>query len=266
MDIKVRVATQIQTFSANDLPPAGDGLRHCQDVYINGNSARRYFKRRIFSRKPPGRDSIFAEHEANTKTVDSALPSPTSPILGCTGFDRTYNNTCTSGGDEESEKRAAIAINRWDLLRSINNARQLEGAVPLILDEPLSNDLQGYADIKEGSDEVQPMHGIGQVMTTPPTIIMSSVSSRGQKSVLLISPPGLGGAACGELWHAGKYKCHASITPSKDHVHGEGCVHPPKCSCHGRKVFDTMVRDMWKSVGIARFLKDGRWLVELVSE
>ncbi|KAK5127170.1 hypothetical protein LTR85_008531 [Meristemomyces frigidus] len=258
-EIKVFVATHIRSVSINELSPPDGNLRPCQEHYIGGGRAKRRFKRDMTSPTSPSVEPIFAEHEVNMKRVDSAMPSPTSTSSwtwttkkGSSGLDRTYNNTCRSGGAAEERARAAIEQEKWVLLNSINSARKLEGALSVILDQALSNDLQGYADISEDSDMLQPIRSPGQVTTMRATTITASTSSRGTRSVLLVSPPGLGGLACGELWYGGKYKHHAYSAPSEDRVH------PEDCPCHGGKVFDTMVDGMWKTVGIARFLKDGR--------
>ncbi|KAK4539446.1 hypothetical protein LTR36_010923 [Oleoguttula mirabilis] len=262
-EIKVFMATQIRSFSINDLSsPTGGDLRHCQEVYMGeSRKARRHFKRTIVrTPKSPHAELIFAEHEANVRKLDSALPSPTSTTSGSSGRERTCNNTCSSGGAAESTQRVEIERDKWILLSSLNSARKLEGALPVILDQALSNELQAYADISEDSDLLQPVYSLGEVVSMPPTTITPATSSRGQQTVLLTSPPGLGGLACGELWYGGKYKRHAYSAPPRDRVH------PENCPCHGRKVFDTVVDGVWKSVSIARYLESGRWLVELVSD
>jgi hypothetical protein len=120
-------------------------------------------------------------------------------------------------------------------------------------------------------------------------------------AIRLVSPPGLGALACGELWAGGKYKRHKSAALGND-VHGLGSVEQhrftllPDFDADGRESFATVESEggfslngggsggdgavarwcgcaeydsweaitgpKWEFVGIGR-AEDGRWVVEL---
>lgn len=107
-------------------------------------------------------------------------------------------------------------------------------------------------------------------------------SPSGASAIRLISPPGLGALACGELWASGKYKRHKTVKTGHvpaDHrftllpgfemsdresvipVVSSGHTSATWCSCAEYDSWKAVTDARWKSVGIGR-AEDGRWVVE----
>lgn len=183
------------------------------------------------------------------------------------------------------------------LVRSINSTRAAASATPLDLHPLLSNRAQDYVGLC-----LPPLpppkpnrHGYRQVgsswskhsrycVTQIENVQFKSPSTA--SAVRLISPPGLGMLACGELWASGKNKRHKTvrhghvpanhrytllpgfefserkITSTQSSSREPGIHGAHWCGCAEWDAWKAVTDAKWKTCGIGR-AADGRWIVEL---
>ncbi len=228
-------------------------LRPCQRAYLGESNARRLLKRSQLSRKarrdpPPEEDSVLSlqEEAAMEKVAEAAgiAPARTAPI--------GYSVECYATHAETATQRKAAQLTEKEklvLFNSINSSRRAEGRSALRLKPSLSKYAQDHADILYQEDRIPN----NEPTSTNSVIVVMAPS--GARVARLTSPPRIGALACGEMWYGGKYRRHLYS------MDGAG-EHPDDCTCHLRIVFETMVDDGWKAIGIGRG-EDGRWVVEL---
>ncbi|KAK3678952.1 hypothetical protein LTR78_001405 [Recurvomyces mirabilis] len=242
----LKLITMIKNISSIDLRirprQETSHLRPSQDRYVADSVARRIFKRSAHAPKGAHEETIFTAHRANR--TDS-LRSEGSSSLGSFATPEVANISHTS----EQKYRKELQDGRSALLRSMNSARHIERVPYLILDERISSQLQEYAECISIFDALSMDSSNEELNDT--TVIPTPL----QDSIRLVSPSGLGGLACAELWCGGKYKRHA-MTRVNDRVHPRDCV------CHLHIVWQHIVDSTHRYVGIGRS-EDGRWLVEL---
>jgi len=229
-------------------------LRSSQHSYMGSSNARRLFRRSLYCHRESIDEAIFRQHALNTASrLDVALrPGAFTSALGT-----PYEATCSSKADRDKIQRE-LNREKAALLGSINLTRRGEGVSTVNEDDQLSNELQFYAD--NVMEEIPALKSsLNQLVPTTPTIVTPSTSHNGTATIRLISPPSLGGLACGELWYGGKYKRHTNSAPPVK------SVHPEECPCHQKAVFDIVIHESWKTVGLARS-KGRHWVVELVSD
>lgn len=226
-------------------------LRPCQRAYLGESNARRLLKRSHLTMKARARNGqdnipeepIFAFHE------ETALEVAAIATAAPTGY--TANCYATFAEDEKRRLDAEAADKeKLVLFSSINSSRNVEGKPPVRLKPLLSEHAQDYADMllieerarSQESDEA------------PNSTVMVVMAPSGSRVARIVSPPKIGALACGEMWYGGKYRRH--LYP----LEGER-PHPEDCPCHLRIVFETMVDQGWKAIGIGRG-EDSRWVVE----
>ncbi|KAK1056048.1 hypothetical protein LTR33_013988 [Friedmanniomyces endolithicus] len=183
-----------------------------------------------------------------------------------------YGATCVGGTDDiemvgQKRREDMAEKDRMALLSSLNSARGLQGCVRLEYDPLLFNGMLGHLstteDILEGGDVTKnlDMH----VRHLQPTILTAIPvgATEGQRGVMIVSPPGYGGVACGELWAGGKYRAHAyppkPMRRAADSSGGE--EHPEWCPCHLREVWECLVESRWRKVKVE--FSGERWTVLL---
>ena len=220
-------------------------LRPCQERYVADSVARRIFKRSAHAPKGPHEEPIFTAHRAN---FTGSLRSEGSSSGGSCASPEVPNISHARGQKYLKE----LQEGRLALLRSMNSARHVEQVPYLVLDERVSGQLQEYPDcisifdaLSVGSNS----EGLSNTVVIPVPL---------QDAIRLVSPPGLGGLACAELWCGGKYKRHATSRMNDPQ-------HPRECACHLHVVWQHIVEPAHRVVGIGRS-EDGRWLVELRKE
>ncbi|KAK4556566.1 hypothetical protein LTR86_006137 [Recurvomyces mirabilis] len=244
-----KLITMIKNISSIDLRLRSrqdtSQLRASQERYVGDSVARRIFKRSAHAPKGPHEETIFTAHRAN---LTDGLRSEGSSSLGIFAAPEVANISQAS----EQKFRKELQEGRFALLRSLNSARHIERVPYLVLDERISSQLQEYADCISIFDALSMSSGSDELKTT--TVIPIPL----QNAIRFISPPGLGGLACAELWCGGKYKRHAN-TRVNDREH------PRDCACHLHIVWQHIVESTHRYVGIGRS-EDGRWLIELRKE
>ncbi|KAK3686382.1 hypothetical protein LTR37_019855 [Vermiconidia calcicola] len=226
-----------------------DQLRPCQRAYLGESNARRMLKRAQLTKKSED-DPIFALHEE--AAAEAALAAAAAPFDITTPTGYSVQCYATHYEDEQKRKEAEAAEReKMVLFHSINSSRHAENTHPLRLTPLLCKFAQDHADMLFNEEH---SGGSSNNVTNQVVVVMSP---SGVRVARLVSQPGIGALACGEMWYGGKYKRHLySITPENV---GE---HPEDCPCHLRIVFETMVDEGWNAVGIGKG-EDGRWVVEL---
>ncbi|KAI6821390.1 hypothetical protein KC365_g14276 [Hortaea werneckii] len=172
-----------------------------------------------------------------------------------------FDVTCTASASYTAEKQS-LAREKEALLRSINSLRNGISVPALREDLDLSDELQRHAELLRDLIWQRP---------TPlksgeyPNTTITPSDRWGQYTIRLVSPPGLGGLACGELWYSGKFRRHASqqATVLSAMTGDQENVHPELCPCRQKLVYDILTYPTWTSIGIGR-TRDSRWIVELV--
>lgn len=244
------------SFSLSDIKPLPDlpkdempttSLRHCQETYMRASASRLAGR---FARVPssPHEEPIFEEHAANvlkaeanaTEALSSAMQATSAGVLCVTKI-------------QTGEQERLLIADKAVLFSSINSARAQEGVQPVLLDAFFSDEVQLYADTLEDSEFSARKY---KHLPMPPTTI-SAIMTGGAR---LISPPGVGALACGELWAGGKNRRHTT----RSLLVGDP-KHHESCPCRGKLVFDAMIDEQWRTVGIGK-TGDGRWVVEFAPD
>lgn len=232
-------------------------LRPCQNAYLGESNARRLLKRSQLSKKARNNlsqeEPIFALHEeaALEAAAAAAVPFHQTPPTG-------YSVQCyaTFAEDEQKRRDAEVAEKeKMVLLNSINSSRHAEGTSPLRMKPILAKYAQDYADMLFSEDINNSHHSAADPKPIGLNSVVVVMAPSGARVARLVSPPRIGALACGEMWYGGKYRRHLYNLESV-------AAHPDDCPCHLRIVFETMVDEAWKAIGIGRG-EDGRWVVEL---
>ena len=229
-------------------------LRPCQRAYLGESNARRLLKRAQLAGKVDHYEPIFALHEEAAAEAAAAAAVTPFEVNTTTTISTGYSVDCyATHAEDERKRKEALAAEKEKLVlfNSINCSRQAENTHPLQLNTVLCKLAQDHADILFHEEH-------SNTFLAPQTNqVVVVMSPSGARVARLVSPPGIGALACGEMWYGGKYRRHLyNITP--DNV-GE---HPDNCPCHLRIVFEAMVDEGWTAIGIGRG-DDGRWVVEL---
>lgn len=178
------------------------------------------------------------------------------------------------------------------LVRSLNGMRASVSVEPLDLHPLLSNHAQDHAALylaplpppKPLPPGFAPRRSSArQIKHRATTIEAIEFKSPGSAAaVRLISPPGLGALACGELWAGGKYKRHKTVrhgqVPSQHRftllpgfeLNDRDSVATNEswnagaswCGCAEWDAYRAVTDGRWKCCGVGR-AEDGRWVVEL---
>ncbi|KAK0831052.1 hypothetical protein LTR73_003439 [Friedmanniomyces endolithicus] len=204
--------------------------------------------------------------------INSSHRGQLTDILSLATRGTGYGATCVGGTDDmemmRQKRREDIAENdRLALLGSLNSARGLGGCGPLEYDPLLHPKMQGRLaateDIPEGGGPLT--HHNMHTQHLQPTVLtpLPVGATEGQRGVKIVSPPGYGGLACGELWAGGKYRAHAyPLKLQRRSADGGGEEeHPEWCPCHLRKVWACLTEPRWRRIRVE--FRDERWMVVL---
>ncbi|KAK5129598.1 hypothetical protein LTR08_003029 [Meristemomyces frigidus] len=196
---------------------------------------------------------------------------------------------CGCGGEGEGGCEAEFMQEQKALLTVLNRARREEGVVELELLEGEA----AFASALPPSPPPPPPTTTTMTMKTT-TTMKTELSHPSPTSLLLTSPPALTARACAELWVAGKGARHGAgflprhlrhLRHSRNSRHSrisgnsglegtegqegeegeeEGDGHGEECACRARVLFDVVVYEGWRGVGIWRCR--GGWGVEFFGE
>ncbi|TKA70087.1 hypothetical protein B0A55_08021 [Friedmanniomyces simplex] len=238
-----------QPLSADDRPSATAGTR--------------LFSRKTTFSKGSRQDEALAHSNISCNDRDQWTDtiSPTTRGSG-------YSAACVArtGGTEMAppKRREGLAErDRAALLSSLNSARGLEGCGPLEYDPLLFDEMKGHGSTPEDLTDTSDLanHLDVHVQHLQPTNL-APLPGGGMR---IVSPPGYGALACGELWAGGKYRAHAYTTvPGRRADGGGGEEHAEWCPCHLRKVWECLVEQRWRRVGVG--MSGGRWVVVLCED
>lgn len=215
----------------------------------------------------------------------------------------SYTVSCTATHTEDllRHRRAqALEYESLLLLRSLNSARRVSGTSPVVLLPSLCGPAQEHADALLAEETSAPTSAY---LPYVPHVTVRTPRS-GRRRATLVSPPDMGALATVEMWFGGKYRRglygarevggvgagmgyerfmrdRSAGSDENGAVGAEGMMfrhhqqqhhhHSEDCPCHLRIVFETMVDEGWRVVGIGRGGgvgggieggKGGRWVVE----
>ena len=189
-----------------------DELTPVQQHYWADSSKGRLHRLSVLERRRSSDDPIWAEHAhaielARAREKDSKArceafrrdPSGNHKLRRVISapFDvtRTASATCTMGQHNLIREKAA-------LLRSINSLRNGIPVPALVEDLELSEELQRHAEFMRDLVWQRPV----PLKASEYTNTTITPSDRwGKYTIRLVSPPGLGGLACGELWYVSAF-------------------------------------------------------------
>ncbi|KAI7084040.1 hypothetical protein KC356_g7090 [Hortaea werneckii] len=184
-----------------------DELTPVQQHYWADSSKGRLRRLSVLERRRSSDDPIWAEHAhaielARAREKDSKArgeaswrDSNANPRLRrviSAPFDvaRTASATYTAGRQNKIHEKET-------LLRSINSLRNGISVPTLAEDHELSEELQRHAELMRDLIWQRP----NPLKTSEyPNTTMTPSDRWGKYTIRLVSPPGLGGLACGELW------------------------------------------------------------------
>jgi hypothetical protein len=189
-------------------------------------------------------------------------------------------------------------LEQMSLLKTMNDTRKAIFMGPLDLHPLLSLRVQDYVTLQllpipppKPTAAVYKHH---MSMTTKYALPRATqiekvefLAASSTNAIRLISPPGMGALACGELWAGGKYKRHKTVKPGQVPAEHRFTMLPDfeldikavdkdsmismvsrghdgtaYCGCAEYDAYVAVTDKRWKSVGIGR-ARDGRWVVEL---
>ncbi|KAK5108331.1 hypothetical protein LTR62_008427 [Meristemomyces frigidus] len=252
------ISQQVRSFSTMDLTlrkratAKASPRQAFREDQLSDSVARRLFKRSAHTWKPPHEDAMFAAHRANipshTHTETSLSPNGTVPAVS--------NKPAWDSFKNELRHDKETRVGKAALLRSLNSARHIERVPHVVLDDDICATLRQYAN---SIDDLKTSTNNSALQYTMIMPFHHPLSNDHTKSLRLVSPPGLGGLACGELWSGGKYKRHMI---SLYHTDPE---HLRTCACHLHVVWQCLVEPRYTRFGAARS-RDGKWIVQLEEE
>ncbi|TKA60219.1 hypothetical protein B0A55_12424 [Friedmanniomyces simplex] len=222
----------------------------------------RLFSRKTTCSKRSRQDEALAHPNINSNDRDqwTDTVSPTTRGSG-------YSAACVAGtGGMEMLQRKRCGVlterDRAALLSSLNSSRGLEGCGALEYDPLFFDEMKGHGSAPEGLADSSGLanHLDVHVQHLQPTTI-ARLPGGGMR---IVSPPGYGALACGELWAGGKYRAHAYTTGPDRRADGGGEEHAGWCPCHLRKVWECLVEQRWRRVGVG--MSGGRWVVVLCED
>ena len=189
-----------------------DGLTPVQQHYRADPSKGRLHRLSVLERRRSTDDPIWAKHAhaielARTREKDSKARGGSSPRDPSRNpklrrvISAPFDVTCTASATYAAEQQS-LAREKEALVRSINSLRNGISVPALREDLDLSEELQRHAELLR--DLIWQRPTPLKTGEYPNTTITPS-DRWGKYTIRLVSPPGLGEMACGELWYVSAF-------------------------------------------------------------